>query len=326
MIITCPNCQTRYSLPQEKIKPGGQKVRCAKCGTVWHQEQEEEPIPLAAEQAVPAAPVAPVPDPAWSPSAPAEPPPVAVQPPAAPQVTPPVPDEPVAAPAPAPESAPTAEPAQPERPDSFASFHVRTSAEQQPSGKGRMIAVVVIILLILAMGVVVLFKQQIQDLTGLPLVSMRDLAPPATAPPATMPAEPDPVPAATQPLTLTFDEVESSIEEIDGIRRLMVKGLIVNPADHEQNVPPLAFNMLDKDGKAIDRWSFAAPVKALAPHTTTRFSSQRDTPPTTLHELVPGFDVPENPAPEIEAPIGAQPAAGASAAAPQSAAPQPASP
>ena len=82
----------------------------------------------------------------------------------------------------------------------------------------------------------------------------------------------------------------------------MVKGLIVNPADHEQLVPPLAFSMLDRSGAPIDRWTFDSPVRALAPHTTTRFSGQRDTPPTTLHELVPGFDLPETQPPAIEPP------------------------
>ena len=54
MIITCPNCSTRYSLPQDKIKPGGQKVRCAKCGTVWHQAPDEpEPLALTTEDQVP---------------------------------------------------------------------------------------------------------------------------------------------------------------------------------------------------------------------------------------------------------------------------------
>jgi hypothetical protein len=124
---------------------------------------------------------------------------------------------------------------------------------------------------------------------------------------------------APQPLTLTFEEVESSIEEIDGVRKLMVKGLIVNPADREQIVPGLAFDMLDKQGKSIDRWTFSVPVRALAPHTTTRFTAQRDTPPVMLNELVPGFDVPENPppAPEPTAAEGLAPEAATPPAKPQ---------
>jgi hypothetical protein len=68
-------------------------------------------------------------------------------------------------------------------------------------------------------------------------------------------------------------------------------------------------------------------VRALAPHTTTRFASQRDTPPSSLHELVPGFDVPENPPPVIEPPAAPGAVSGAAAPAattpPTPAAPRP---
>lgn len=318
MIITCPSCSTRYSLPQDKIKPGGQKVRCAKCGTVWQQAQEEvEPLAPPPEEQVPAPPVPP--EPAWAPAVPAEtpPPPMPANPPSDPAgesaVAPAGPLETTGTPETT-ESVADTEAAAVTRdppPDNFAQFHRPSTADEGASGAGRKWAIAVIAVVILALAALVVFKQEVQDLTGIQLVSAP--APALPADPAPVPAAPVRTPAAPQPLTLTFEEVESSIEEIDGIRRLMVKGLIVNPADHEQTVPSLAFNMLDKDGKPIDRWTFTAPVRALAPHTTTRFSGQRDTPPTTLHELVPGFDVPENPPPVIEPPAAAGTAPGAPA-------------
>lgn len=315
MIITCPNCSTRYSLPQDKIKPGGQKVRCAKCGTVWHQAPDEpEPLALTTEDQVPMPPA-----PAWAPATPVETAPPQVPPNVSPDLPSGPVGEPVVAPAQTGEVA-AAEAAAVSRelpPDNFAQFHLQSRAEEEPKGAGRKWAIAVIVLVVLALAALVIFRQQVQDLTGIQLVSAPAPAVPAPAP---APAAPAPAVIAPQPLTLTFEEVESSIEEIDGIRRLMVKGLIVNPADHEQTVPPLAFNMLDKDGKPIDRWTFAAPVRALAPRTTTRFSGQRDTPPTTLHELVPGFDVPENPPPAIEPPVTAAGTA-APGAAPGAAAP-----
>lgn len=315
MIITCPNCSTRYSLAQDKIKPGGQKVRCAKCGTVWHQAPDEpEPLALTTEDQVPMPPA-----PAWAPATPAETAPPQVPPTVSPDLPSGPIDEPVVAPAQTGEVA-VAEAATVSReppPDNFARFHFQSKAADEPTGAGRKWALAVIALVVLALAALVVFRQQVQDLTGIQLVAAPAPAVPASAP---APAAPAPAVIAPQPLTLTFEEVESSIEEIDGIRRLMVKGLIVNPADHEQTVPPLAFNMLDKEGKPIDRWTFAAPVRALAPRTTTRFSGQRDTPPTTLHELVPGFDVPENPPPVIEPPATAAGAA-APGTAPAAAAP-----
>ncbi|MBI9079583.1 MAG: zinc-ribbon domain-containing protein [Pseudodesulfovibrio sp.] len=38
MIVTCPNCQTRYNLPDDKIPAGGAKVKCSKCSHVFKAE------------------------------------------------------------------------------------------------------------------------------------------------------------------------------------------------------------------------------------------------------------------------------------------------
>lgn len=35
MIVTCPNCSTRYNLPDDKIPEGGAKVKCSKCTHVF---------------------------------------------------------------------------------------------------------------------------------------------------------------------------------------------------------------------------------------------------------------------------------------------------
>lgn len=38
MIVTCPNCETSYNLPDEKIPEGGAKVKCSKCAHVFKAE------------------------------------------------------------------------------------------------------------------------------------------------------------------------------------------------------------------------------------------------------------------------------------------------
>lgn len=38
MIVTCPNCQTRYNLPDDKVPPGGAMVKCSKCAHVFRAE------------------------------------------------------------------------------------------------------------------------------------------------------------------------------------------------------------------------------------------------------------------------------------------------
>jgi len=37
MILTCPQCDTRYQADASKFPAAGRNVRCAKCGHVWHQ-------------------------------------------------------------------------------------------------------------------------------------------------------------------------------------------------------------------------------------------------------------------------------------------------
>lgn len=84
MILTCPNCATRYNADAAKfLKP--RKVRCARCSTEWVQEPPQD-LPMEVTAAAPE-PVAPAP-------APPAPEPVAHEPEPAPPVREP---EPVAA-------------------------------------------------------------------------------------------------------------------------------------------------------------------------------------------------------------------------------------
>lgn len=50
MIITCPNCATRYSLDETNIPVEGRQVRCAQCAHVWHQDQSEPNDLLSLDQ------------------------------------------------------------------------------------------------------------------------------------------------------------------------------------------------------------------------------------------------------------------------------------
>ena len=50
MILTCPSCDTRYSVDGAKFPAAGRTVRCAKCGHSWHQPGEGEVVPEAAPE------------------------------------------------------------------------------------------------------------------------------------------------------------------------------------------------------------------------------------------------------------------------------------
>ncbi|MBW8709227.1 MAG: zinc-ribbon domain-containing protein [Alphaproteobacteria bacterium] len=49
MILTCPSCDTRYSVDGAKFPAAGRTVRCAKCGHSWHQAGEAAPQATAPE-------------------------------------------------------------------------------------------------------------------------------------------------------------------------------------------------------------------------------------------------------------------------------------
>jgi predicted Zn finger-like uncharacterized protein len=66
MILTCPSCDTRYSVDGAKFPAAGRTVRCAKCGHSWHQPGEGEAVPEAAPE-IPAE-AAPAPAPAEAPA------------------------------------------------------------------------------------------------------------------------------------------------------------------------------------------------------------------------------------------------------------------
>ena len=43
MVVTCPNCRSRYAVDPLKIGPAGRTVECARCHHQWHQKVEGEP-------------------------------------------------------------------------------------------------------------------------------------------------------------------------------------------------------------------------------------------------------------------------------------------
>lgn len=49
MILTCPNCSTRFELPEDMLLPNGRKVKCSSCEETWFQLPEE---PSEAEEVV----------------------------------------------------------------------------------------------------------------------------------------------------------------------------------------------------------------------------------------------------------------------------------
>jgi predicted Zn finger-like uncharacterized protein len=81
MILSCPECRTRYVVPDSAVGPTGRQVRCASCKHSWFQEPALLDLVARVEAAPVARPAAPLPtspqpDPVAAPPPPVEPPPV----------------------------------------------------------------------------------------------------------------------------------------------------------------------------------------------------------------------------------------------------------
>lgn len=265
MILTCPECGTKYVVKDGAIPDGGRKVRCASCKHSWHQDPEVtaaevealtevEPDPAMGYTPEPVEPVidAAEPAPAEEPAAPA---PVAADeddgrgPPANPVAdeTPPASDprdwQPVdTGSAWAPQAAATTA-----DDDDFQPF--THADDDQPAAPRRWPLVLGIILLIAAAVVAFWYfapaavKQQVGLAQG------------------------------SSPLEVMNTSNERQKLE-SGNDLLTVSGRIINPTGTSQPVPPLRAELLDESKtRVIHSWMISPPVDTLSPNESSTFHS-----------------------------------------------------
>lgn len=70
MIVTCPYCEVRFSVPDGAIGPKGRALRCARCGGRWHADPPGAFAGVPADDIAESAPETPLPSPPPAPSQP----------------------------------------------------------------------------------------------------------------------------------------------------------------------------------------------------------------------------------------------------------------
>ncbi|MGB8602839.1 MAG: DUF3426 domain-containing protein [Rhizomicrobium sp.] len=252
MILSCPNCSTRYQVDKAKFPPDGRQVRCAKCGYRWHQNP---PLDDPGDESLLQEPQT---DGDADAAAFAEPEEDAAareaelsQSPAA------VAEEPVVS-----EEA------------SFRRFATDRSADEG-SGRAPLFARLLIlfgwgVLIVAVLGLgwcAYVYRQNI--MTNWPqsasLYSALGLKSAAGA--------------------LKFDATNSRQVVEDGKAVLEVSGTLTNPGDHEVLLPSVRVSLSDGAYREVYHWTFSLQVLTLKPGQSTRFATKLSSPPAAARHL-----------------------------------------
>lgn len=249
MILTCPECRTRYLVPDSAIGPVGRTVRCASCKHSWFQQ----PAPLDLESPVPPTAAAPAADPS-------DPLPAAAAPPQAP----PLPEIERTAPAAA-DSIPAATEAEAVDYDAFA-HEPPFRPRRNPLRRWTIAAAAAAVLMIGGIGAIQYFGTPgIAAWLGF-----------GTA-------------EADVPLLLEFPTKPERREQPSGNELFTVSGRIVNPTDAPQMVPDILAELRDASGRVVYGWRIVPPVRRLPPKGTAEFDSAEMDVPKSAQKLTVSF-------------------------------------
>lgn len=270
MILECPECRTRYLVPDTSLGAEGRTVRCASCRHSWFQEPDERAIEAIVAQeaaAIAGTPAGAVPETSGEPP---PPPPFAAQPTGVTTATAPaVPDASVSAAPALPPIAAGAPPVGAAAMPPSAAVPMATP----PSGRPRanparrwtFAAIAAALLMLLAVAAILW--------TSAPgLATQFGLA----------------FGPAQSPLRLVDNPIERR-EINNGSELFAVSGKVVNPSNERQRVPDIRADLRDAQGRIVFSWTIIPQQRTLLPKSAVDFNSAKLDVPSSSKRLELSF-------------------------------------
>ncbi len=286
MILTCPECKSRYVVSPSALMPRGRTVRCAKCRHSWFEAKPEDDVEI-------------VPPQTETETAPEEQ--TAENKSRSDENAQDKPDDgddtqtndqgndkadEAQDSAPADDfDFPINKPKKRQRPVPRGSN--LPALQNQKYGSGKKGWIILIIFVATIVGSFLVFESSIKEMWPATSKLYRAIGLDETQPASQEPAEPAPEPEL-DPVDdrLKVSGLAPRMEQSGGVSQLVIAGYVENITDEIQSIPPLKVILRDANGQDLREWSYTLNEETVAPDAQVQFETSLPNPPAEARDII----------------------------------------